>query len=169
MELVPIEITIGLKPDGSALYPDFNTLASVIASGEDWSVFIDSNGPGWLYDRCGHKEDEPGSPFGTQRGMLLVPAAFATEAVAAFSPTVELKTESQTQTFYNTKHGRDIEDEEIDNRIVQRIRHKQDLGQTLTARQLQAIDPTDNTRGIRANPRKNWATFKADKGITIAP
>lgn len=170
MEIVPIRVKIGLKSSGpGALYPDFGTLASVIASGLDWSVYVDNNGSGWLYDKCGHREEEPGSPFGIQFGVLLVPDVFATEAAAAFPSEVTIITEAQLENFYNTKHAKDFEDEEIKLPIVDRVRAKQALGQTLTQRQLRSIDPSDNTPGIRLNIRKRWVDFKSLTGFTIKP
>ena len=89
--LVPIRVTIGLKPNGHALYPDFNTLASVQASGMDWSRYVDIEGIGWHYDKQrGHKVDDLESPFGQQFGVLIVPKVMANEAIAAF-PTVVVK------------------------------------------------------------------------------
>lgn len=166
MALVPLRVTIKQKPDGTALYPDFNSLPSVVASGMDWSRYVDVNGSGWLYDRIGHKEDVPGSPKGVQIGMLLVPAAFAAEAVTAFSADVSTFTEPQAQNFYETKHARDLPDEEIDHQIVLGIKAKKDLGQPLTPGQTKALDPDDPTPGIRVNPRKTWAGFKNKYSIT---
>ena len=77
MELTPLKVIIKLKSNGSALYPDFNSLPIVRDSGLDWSVYIDNQGSGWLYDCCGHKESDPDSPVVSQLGMILVPAVFA--------------------------------------------------------------------------------------------
>jgi len=166
MELVPIKVKIGLKSDGSALYPDFNSLASVVG---DWSIYIDSSGSGWIYDCCGHKEEEPGSPVGIQWGMILVPEAMATEAVNTFPNKVSNLTEAECIDFYDNKHAKDFEDEEINEKIVSTLKIKQDLGQTLSTRQLSALDPTTDTPGIRKNWRKTWVDFKAKKAITVAP
>lgn len=169
MELVPLKVKIRLKTDGAALYPSFNDLQVVRSAGLDWSVYVDSNGSGWLYDCCGHKEEEARSPVGIQWGMLLVPIDFANQAVSAFPNEVTKLTAVEAQTFYEDNHASEFEDEEIDEKIVHTLKTKQDLGQTLTARQLKALDPTDDTRGIRANWRKTWAGFVNKRGITIAP
>ena len=168
MDLVPIKIRIGLKKDGSALYPDFNDLPIVAASGIDWSYYVDAEGSGWLYDCCGHKESEPGSPTGMQWGMLLVPAAFATDATDAFPADVTRLTSTEAVQFYDTQHAREFEDEEIRQDIVDAIRSKQALELALTPRQLDAIDPTTDTPGIRANPRKTFNSFITKRGITLA-
>ena len=151
MELVPLKVRIGLKNDGSALYPDFNSLQVVRGAGIDWCIYVDRNGSGWLYDCCGHKEEEPRSPIGIQWGMLLVPVDFANQAVSAFPNEVTKLTAAEAKTFYENKHAAEFEDEEIDERIIQSLKAKQDLGQTLTTRQRSALDPTTDTRGIRTN------------------
>jgi len=167
MELVPIKVKIGLKADGSAEYPDFNSLPSVVG---DWSEYIDTFvRPAWLYDCCGHQEAEPDSPVGMQWGMILVPAAMATEAVTAFPLKVSQLTEAECTAFYDDQHGKDFEDEEIDEKIVSTLKIKQDLGQTLSTQQVSALDPTTDTPGIRKNWRKTWVDFKAKRAITIAP
>ncbi len=168
MELVAIKIRIGLKDNGHALYPDFNSLSVVAASGQDWSKYIDIKGSGWLYDCCGHKESEPGSPIGMQWGMILVPAAFATEAVAAFPGSVSRLTDVEADVFYDTNHAREFTDEEIRTDVLEAIKIKQDLGLVLTVNQLAALDPTDDTPGIRPNWRKTAASYRAKRGITFA-
>ena len=169
MELVPIKVKIRLKTDGAALYPNFNDLQVVRGAGLDWCVYVDSKGSGWLYDCCGHKEEEPRSPVGIQWGMLLVPLVFADQAVSSFPNEVTKLTAPEARTFYENNHASEFEDEEIDERIVTNLKRKQDLGQTLTTRQLSALDPTTDTRGIRSNWRKTWNGFRNKRGITIAP
>ena len=112
MNLVPIKVKIGLKDSGGAKYPKFNNLA--VTGAVDWSKYIDLHGSGWLYDCCGHQEAETGSPVGQQWGMILVPKVFADEAIAAFPNEVTKLTETQCESFYNDKHAKDFEDEEID-------------------------------------------------------
>lgn len=169
MNLVGIKVILGLRANGDADHPDFNVLPSVIASGADWSQYIDSQGSGWLYDCCGHKEDEPGSPAGQQLAMVLVPAVFATEAVVAFPSIVTRLAVSEVTSFYETNHARDFPDEEIDLVVVDGIRAKQDLGQTLTQRQQDALNPANDTKGIRSNWKKSFTEFKRRRGITVVP
>lgn len=165
MDLVPIKIKIGLKENGQAQYPNFNQLTAV--GGMDWSKYIDVNGSGWLYDCCGHKEQEVGSPMGQQWGVILVPKVFADEAVAAFPSEVTKLTEVEVSDFYDNKHAKDFPDEEIDNDILQGIKLKQDLGQQLTLQQVKALDPDDDTPGVRKNKRKVWTDYKALKAIKV--
>ncbi len=169
MNLVGIKVTIGLRENGDADHPDFNRLPSVIASGQDWATYVDVHGSGWLYDCCGHKEDEPDSPRGQQFGMLLVPATFAAEAVAAFPSIITRLRVLEVTSFYEDKHAKEFQDEEIKLFIVDAIRAKQDLNQPLTQRQLNALDPANDAPGIRANWRKSFASFKQRTGITVVP
>lgn len=173
MELVPIKVKIGLRSDnGQHDFPDFNTLASVIASGLDWSVYIDQQyKPAWLYSCCGHQEEEPGNPLGQWLGMILVPAAFATEAVAAFPAVVTQLTDAEAATFYDTDHAKNVDEEVIDDAVLHAIKAKKEFVPPipLTAHQNKAIDPTDSTPGIRPNPDKTFAGFKTKRGITVAP
>lgn len=170
MELTPIRVTIGLRPNGEADHPDFNTLSSVSASGVDWSHYVDQNGSGWLYDKIGHKEVETGSPFGQQFGLLLVPATFASEAVAAFPGTVALLSESEAETFYDDKHASDFDEEILDLDIIQAITEKDRVIPPIprTAHQNKAMDPLDDASGVRPNWRKTFAQYNAKKGFTIA-
>ena len=171
MDLVPIKVKIGLKSNGHALYPDFNTLPIVIASGLDWAIYIDRNyKPAWLYDCCGHQEEEPGSPLGTQFGMILVPAAFAAEAVAAFPATVSQLSEAEATTFYDTKHAKEFDEEILDEVVLSAIKAKKEFVPPipLTAQQNKALDPTDDTPGVRPNQDKTFVGFKSRRGITIA-
>ena len=63
--LVPMKVIIRLNNEGQALYPNFNTLNIVQASGLDWARYIDVHGLGWHYDKTsGHKEESIDSPFG---------------------------------------------------------------------------------------------------------
>lgn len=169
MEFVPLRVRIGLKPDGSADYPDFNTLAAVVASGLDWSIYIDRLGLSWQYERLGHDDDTAQSPRGVRFGLLLVPGDFADQAELAFPAVVTKLTEGQASSFYDNRHAVDIQDEEIDLPILNRIRRKQELGGTLNAQQLAALDPTSRERGVRENSLKTWARFKTKIGFTIRP
>lgn len=166
MDLVALKVKIGLANRG-ALYPAFNSLPTVASSGLDWSQYIDQFGSGWLYDCCGHKEEDAASPRGIQFGMILVPESFAVEAVTSFPNQCEILSPMQAERFYDDRHARDFDDEEIDERVLKAIKAKQDLGIALTQKQLDAIDPSKPERGIRANRRKKFTTFLADRGIHV--
>jgi hypothetical protein len=166
-ELVGLKVKIGLKKNGNADYPNFGTLLAVINSGMNWAKYVDIEGLGWHYDCCGHKEEGADSPLGQQWGLLIIPEAFANQAVAAF-PTVCTKlTEAELEDFYDNHAHVDDPDEDISSPILQNIKAKNDLGIALTAQQLKAIDPNDSTPGIRINRQKKWADYKQVVGVTI--
>jgi hypothetical protein len=171
MELVPIKVKIGLKPNGQARYPDFNSLASVQVSGLDWSRYIDINGSGWKYDKCGHRDTAPGSPVGQQWGLLLIPADFAAEAVAAFPAKVSILSEAEAASFYDNEHAKHFDSEILDDRVLNSIHKKQKIQPAipLTAHQLSALDPLTDTPGVRKNHNKTFADYIAKNDITIAP
>jgi hypothetical protein len=167
-ELVPIKVKIGLKNNGQALYPDFNNMNCIKNSGLDWSKYVDIKGLGWHYDKkCGHKEEDSTSPYGMQHGVLVVDKEFADEAVGRFPGEVEKLTEVKLKEFYDDRAHCHEQDEEIDVNVLQGIKMKQDMGLDLTPQQLKALDPDDETRGIRKNKKKKWDDFKKLKGIKI--
>lgn len=133
----------------------------------DWSHYIDKNGSGWLYDAVGHQEEDAESPIGQQWSLVLVPEEFATQAVAAFPTLCSKLTTAQAKAFYEQRHARDVQDEEVDTEILQKIKAKQDLNIPLTQQERRAIDPRDNERGVRPNRRKYFDTYKTDRGFNV--
>lgn len=168
-QLVPLKVTIGLSPDGTHDHPDFGQLAIVQASGMDWSNYVDTEGLGWHYDQCcGHEIDRiPDSPVGTWNGLLLVPRAFANQAIAAFPTICQKLNNAQAETFWEGHATSQDPDEEIDDVILAAIDLKQRLNLPLTPEQSRAIDPGDDTPGIRKNKRKLWDDYKALTGTVI--
>ena len=167
-ELVGIKVKIGLKANGHAKYPTFNDLPIVKASGMDWSKYVDVMGLGWHYDKTsGHKEETQDSPFGQQWGMLIIPEEFATQAVAVFPADVTRLTEVELEDFYDNKAHAHEPDELFDEQVLTGIKMKQDLGIALTTQQVKALDPNDDTPGIRKNKNKKWANKKSIVGVTI--
>ncbi len=176
MELTAIKVKIGLKSDGSAKYPDFNTLP--VLKGIDWSMFVDREGLGWHYDKTsGHKEETIDSPRGQQWGVLVVPEQFAIEAVAAFPGECIRLTETELSMFYDNKAHWHEPDEVIDQKIVDGLRDTLGLMEKVGANQTQidnikvkirkAIDPNDPEPGIKKNFRKKWADMKSSANVTI--
>lgn len=164
----PIKVKIGLRADGCANYPDFNVLEVVKNQGMDWSYYVDKFGLGWMYDNLiGHQEDAPDSPLGQQLGVLVIPEGFANEAIELFPEQCSKLTEIELEDFYDNKHAIEFPDEEIDKEVLDAIKAKQDLGQPLTPGQIKALDPNDDTIGIRKNKKKRWADFKVLKGVGI--
>lgn len=171
MDVKAIKVVIGTKvQDGKrvAAYPDFNRLMVVQQSGMDWAYYVDANGGGWHYDKCcAHAVERPGSPIGTQHGMLLVPPDFAREALSAFPGIVTELSEAEAEAFYND-HAHAHEAEEVVNeRIVSGIAAKQGAGVTLSPTDEKALDPDDPTPGINKNRRRYWADYKTDRGVNV--
>lgn len=176
MNLVPLKVKIGLTNDGAAKYPFFNTLTVVKDAGMDWSKYIDVHGSGWLYDCCGHKEeqmdgDEWDSPFGQQWGVILVPKDFADEAVIAFPNECEKVNEARVTTFYDDRHAKDFPEENVNEEALKVFETKESLGVTLTPteeiKKAKAIDPNDPEPGIRKNEKKKWVDYKKLTGVAI--
>lgn len=167
-DLKPVKVTIGLKADGSAAYPDFNQLEAVQAAGTDWAKYIDIHGLGWQYDKSsGHQDDTEASPVGQQFGVLIVDKVFADQAIAKFPETCVALDETQLEDYYdNCAHAHE-QDEIINEKIVSGIAAKKALGLELTEDQTNALDITSEVKGINKNPNKKWADFKAKKGIKI--
>ncbi|MCP3684639.1 MAG: hypothetical protein GY861_18385 [bacterium] len=168
MEYSAIKVKIGKKPNGHHLYPSFNDLQCVKDSGMDWSKYVDVEGLGWHYDKVsGHAEETADSPRGQQWGVLIIPEAFADQAVAAFPDTVSEIDETALEDFYDNKAHAHEPDERISEKILTAIKMKQDLGLDLTPNQEAALDPDDDTPGITKNKNKKWADKKAGCGATI--
>ena len=183
--LAAIKVKIGLRPNGHHDHPDFNQLPVVQASGLDWAKYVDVQGTGWHYDRIsGHQDDEPGSPFGTWFGMLLIPEQFAIEAMAQFPALVTRMTEAEAQAFYDDRaHVREDEfhrDPEtltgLDNdlRLIREILKKEPLHPMAKPRLEEvlvelpkALDPDDPTLGVRRNLRRKWATMKVKVNLVF--
>jgi hypothetical protein len=164
----PIKVKIGLRADGNADYPDFNILNAVKEQNMDWSYYVDKFGLGWIYDKLiGHQEEAPDSPLGQQLGVLIVEKEFANEAILSFPVKCSKLTEVELEDFYDNRHAIEFQDEDVDREVLDVIKVKQDLGQPLTPQQIKALDPDDDTIGIRKNKKKTWVDFKALKGIEI--
>jgi len=169
-KLVPMKIKIGKQTNGHYKYPDFNSLDSIRNSGMDWTVWIDSNGDGngWHYDQTSdHNNNTEDSPFGQRWGVVVVPKQFVIEAVDVFPNECSVLTEEELEDFYDNKAHINEPEELFDKDILEGIKLKKDLGLTLTEDQLKALDPNDNTRGIRKNKRKKWKDFKEKADIEI--
>lgn len=174
-DLVPLKIKIGLKENGHAKYPAFNSIPSELRAGMDWAHYIDKQGTSWHYDKkCGHDDHDDDSPCGMQWGVFAVPAAFAQAALGMFGPTGTVEpglvteiTEAEFATFYNERAHAHEDSEQIDVPILQAIKAKQDLGLALTPEQTKALDPADPQPGLRTNAAKTFAGFKAKSGIRL--
>jgi len=167
-ELIPIRVRIGIKPNGHADYPNFNSISSGIRQGLDWSHYVDIYGLAWHYDKTsGHKENTIDSPLGQQWGVLIVPPDFAEAAISQFPDRVTKLTEAELGDFYDNKAHVREPDEVIDEKVLSGIQAKQDLGLPLTTQQTAVLDPEDDTPGIVRNKKKTWAEFKTLVDVSI--
>lgn len=186
MELVGLLVKIGIKADDDgrggkrylASYPDFNKLSVVKGDGIDWAYWVDRKGGGWHYDKAlGHKEEGTDSPYGMQWGMLLVPEAFADQAVQMFDKDVEelgLKcahmSNAECIDFYDNKAHAHEPKEHTDEEAIASIGIRASLGKSYKAAQkAKMLNPDDPTPGIRKNHRKTFALMSAHTGITLKP
>ena len=174
MELTALKVRINRDGNG-AVYPDFNQLLTVQAANLDWAHYVDIHGAGWHYDQTsGHDTDSVDSPRGQQWGMLLVPDAFATEAASAFPATCTVMTGVEAENFYNARAHINDPEERRDAGIVEsleaELRAKIAIGDPtadVTAKIRKALDPNDPAMGVRSNPNKTLASFRARTGTTI--
>ena len=184
-ELAAIKINVGLRQNGHHDYPDFNRLASVVAAGMDWSYYVDAHGIGWHYDKVsGHKEEEPGSPYGMQWSVLIVPEQFALEAIAEFPTLITRMTEVECEAFYNDRaHAHedetlrddallaslDFEQRHLDARVRENPQDQaaKDSQAALRAKTARAYDLDDPQPGRKKNHNRRWVDVKARRGITF--
>lgn len=174
--LVALKVKIGTKgkdwpkPEerGHALYPNFNELKAVMDTGLDWAKYVDVYGEQWHYDKCcGHKQEDETSPRGMQWGMLVVPKEFADEATKKFPEVCSIVDETELEDFWdNRAHAHELE-EKLDDVVLRGIEAKRALGKELTPGQEKALDPEDDTPGIRKNHNRYWKDYKAKQEIEI--
>jgi len=168
MDLVPIKVLIGLKEKGYANYPDFNIISRIIRKNLDWSNYVDTYGLGWHYDKkSGHKEHTDDSPYGQQWGVLIIPKEFADEAIRLFPDKVIKMNEEELEIFYDEHAHYHEPDEKIDEKVLNSINSKKEIGRELTENQKKALDPDDPTPGIVKNKKKKWKDFKNLVGVNI--
>lgn len=182
MDGVPIKVKIGLKPGPRGGvhhdYPDWKTLP---LAGEGRDPEREANVRAhqierWRYDKTsGHEDDTVDSPEGMQWGMMIVTRQFADEAKAAFPDKVFEMTEAECQDFWDNRCHVHLSDDKWDTEELQglltMVQLRKELGlalpQALKDRLQAAMDPDDPTPGIRRRRDRRWATFKADRKITI--
>lgn len=188
MDLTGLKVKIGLKikdKKKTHAFPDFNQLPVVILSGMDWSYYVDMFGLGWCYDKvAGHVDHDPvnESPAGTWIGCLLVPQQFVTEAIDAFPTVCSAVIEADYQNFYDNRamvrvpeNHYDKEAMELIDRVVVDRQELVDANPSdsvskgllngIKAKQAKALDPNDETPGIRKNHARYWADHKIKSSI----
>jgi hypothetical protein len=171
-QLVPVKVKIGLKQNRHHDYPNFNKLNCVKESGLDWSVYVDVQGLEWHYDKkCGHKEYEINSPLGMQWGVLIIPKIFAEEALVMFPDLVTKLDEMELEDFYDNRAHAHEPDNKTDKEALKEFTVKIEAGEVLSqedrARFDKALDPNDDTPGIKKNFKKKWIDFKTVVEVEI--
>lgn len=170
MELIPIKVKIGLRPNGHADYPDWSKLPLAKTTDPASHMFH-----GWQYDKTsGHKESAIDSPYGMQWGVVLVTVQFAAEAVVKFPAIVNVMTEAELETFWDEKAHAHMSAEQIDTDALQGLKAERDLlvdlGRSLTTVDetiARALDPNDPSRGKQKDHLKTWKLAKVRLGVTI--
>lgn len=178
MELVALRIKIGLRPNRNADYPDFNQLPIIKTSGIDWSIWVDTFGLGWCYDKtCGHADSGPDSPRGMQWGCLMVPQEFAEQAQAMFGETCTCIKSDEFEKFYDEKAMAHIDNNIVDVKIVSGLKDTLELMEksgastsdiaVMKLKIKNAIDPNSHEPGITKNHHKKWSDRKGLADVEI--
>lgn len=164
-DLVPIKVTIRKGSNNGQrklIYPNFNIIDESIRNGLKWSYYIDAYGTGWSYD----KVENIGKGNETGACVTCVPKDFADAAISLFPLDVQILSESEMADFWDNRSHVYEPDEHVDIDALQAIKLKEDLG-VATPEKANAINPLNETKGIRKNKNKKWVDFKADKKITL--
>lgn len=152
---------------GHAKYPDFNQVSLANRKGMDWCSYIDAFGIGMQYDKaCGHKEEEVGSPFGSQCCVVAVEEAFADEALALFPTELTVLTPTEFEDFYDNKAHAHESAEHVDKDVLDAIAQKEGLGLPVPEK-VDAIDIKTEARGVRKNHDRLWADKQVKSGVRI--
>ena len=170
MNLVPIKVKIGLRPNGHADHPDWYKLP--LAKNIEPATQMSS---GWHYDKTsGHKESSLNSPFGMQWGLLFVTPLFAKEAKEVFPDLITELTEIEAKDFWNNKCTAHIPENKIDVNILQafqvELSLRKELNQDvieLKTKIIKALDPNDSEPGIKKNKQKMFKDAKQVLDITV--
>lgn len=172
MNLVPIKVKIGLRPNGHADHPDWYKLP-LAAEMEPSTQMCD----GWHYDKsCGHKESGVDSPIGMQWGMLFVTPRFATEAKSVFPGLITELTPGEAEIFWNTKVTAHMPENDINTTILQGLQSeialRKELGQitevaALKIKLARVLNPEDAEPGININRTKAFQNAKVVLGINL--
>lgn len=170
MELVPIKVKIGLRPNKHADHPDWTQLP--LAQSEDPAAHMID---GWKYDKTsGHAEHTADSPRGMQWGCVLVTEQFADEAMTLFPALVTKMTEAEFETFWNEKAYAHVPANRRDADELVGLKAELDLSTALglntddvRAQILKALDPDDPLPGVRKTKQKLWTDAKKVLDVTV--
>lgn len=187
MQVVPLQVTIGLRPNGHADHPAWEQLPLIAAAlpARPTRERIDQEVRrhwlgSWHYDKTsGHEDDTPESPRGQQFGLLFVSRAFADAALATFPALVTELTQTQAREFWDSRAMIRLRDEDEDETVLQGLLLRRQLLQATNApasaltaldtRIRRALDPDDPEPGVRRNPLRRFATAQARLGLTWHP
>ena len=170
-EGVAIKVKIGKKPNGHADYPNWKELPMVVANQHDETPFQIVK---WRYDCCGHDEDTPESPAGTQYGMMIVEEQFANEAVAMFPTQVTIMTGAEAEGFWENKCTVSMPENNANSQVLtdlnSELQLRKSLGQDTTALEekiINALNPDNSEAGLTKDKQKKFADAKVSLGFTI--
>ena len=171
IKLIPIKVKIGLRPNGHADHPDWTKLPMIFSDGEMRNYCP----AGWMYDKSsGHQEETLDSPRGMQWGFLLGTREFVDEAKSVFPDLITEMTEAEFIDFYDNRIMAHLPEKNYDIDVLQGLKieleMKQELHQNVTeikSKITKAIDPEDESLGVRSNKDKKWETAKIKLGIEI--
>lgn len=157
-----LKFRVGLRENGQADHPDFNSLACVQASGVDWSYYVDRFGGGVWYDFCcGHDSEEPDSPKGVQWAVICAPEDFVDEAVERFPNLCEEIGAAECEVFHDQrfmfKQGAERRDQNAlqslaaEKSLLDEAQVPQGSRKAFHERVRRALDPLDPEPGVRKN------------------
>lgn len=154
---------------GQADFPPFGELDASVRRGLPGMQIIDIHGSGWI----GHdKVENLGTGHGYGCWVALVPEDFAEAAYQKWPHLIDILDESELEAFYDSRCTAHMDDEEVDEKELDKLYKvaflKQQLGDSLTpqeqAQMRKAIDPDDDEPGVKKNASKTWARKKAKEG-----
>jgi len=168
--LKPLKVTLVRRTHANgerSVWPDFPQAFQTDPSafnGKRPSNFFDEDGIGWHTNKIANLGT--GAPNG--EAYTAVPPANADAILALGIEGVSaVADEAEMESFWDEK-SHVVESEEIVNvEVLQGIAAKRDLGMRESAADRAALDPDNPTLGVRKNPNKTWARFKAAREITL--
>ncbi len=173
MDLVPIKVKIGLRPNGHADHPNWTKLPLAVSGDPASHMFH-----GWKYDKTsGHAESSVDSPIGMQWGMLFVTKQFAKEAKQTFPALITELTESEAESFWNDKVTAHIPENRVDFNLLVALDAELSLrekleGQgaaviALKSKIAKALDPNDIEPGIKKESLKVFSDAKVRLDLKV--
>jgi hypothetical protein len=160
-EVVALKIKIGLRENGQADHPDWDSLPITGAA-------KDHQFGSWKYDKSsGHKEDTPGSPYGMQWGMMMVSPTLAKAALKAWPNKTSIMKPSEVPAFWEKCHTAHMREVDLDGNILTALnaeldlRTKMRLPLTKVKEDIKkALDKDHTAPGVRRSKYKEFAEFK---------